>query len=421
MRHKKNHGEHWIILTLIAAGVIVSFARTGIAGPLKEKEPAKKTVPASEAGENISWGADTNGLCVGLSCRQAKYQAGKTIELTGYVKNIGNEERSLSYAFVPCYWDLEIKSKTGKVVHNFTQKRNQPVEKAVTIASDELKPVSLKFDLPNSLPEGRYCLTAICQTTAGQGNMEPYGAISTGPVYVEIAGAVPPATTSPTSAPAANQEEIKNLIVQLGDKDVKVRDAATQKLKTIGKSALPALREVAKNTSADSETVERTGALIKEITMFDPGEIVNGLRGVIRAKDSKIKPGDDIQIEFTLHAPDKPVFVWDGKYSNGYRNHSFEVQMPNGDTKVLKIQGKREWSKNAPHPVEITKDKPYILPEWVEGQTFKSLKALGLDTAAKGKYVITGIYEEVAGNDGNVKLWGGKLVTNSITVEVAGE
>ncbi|MBI5725232.1 MAG: HEAT repeat domain-containing protein [Planctomycetes bacterium] len=225
-----------------------------------------------------------------------------------------------------------------------------------------------------------------------------------------------PGATGPATAPAASQEEIKKLIAQLGDKDFKVREAATKRLIEIGKPALPALRDVVKNNASDSEAVERAKIIIRFAP--DSGDIVDGLQGVIRAKDSKVKAGEDIQVEFKLQAVDKAVVVWDGKYSNGYRNHSFEVRMPDGKTAVLRPGEKRAWDKNAPHPVEITKDKPYVLPEWVEGVTFKSLKTLGLDTSKPGKYVITGRYEEVGGVEGNVKIWGGSIATNSITVEV---
>ena len=65
----------------------------------------------------------------------------------------------------------------------------------------------------------------------------------------------------------------------------------------------------------------------------------------------------------------------------------------------------------------------YVLPEWQEGKTHKSLKALGLDTSKPGKYTITGIYSQVAGtakwNGAEHTMWGGTIATNTIEVEVA--
>lgn len=172
------------------------------------------------------------------------------------------------------------------------------------------------------------------------------------------------------------------------------------------------------------------------------GDIVDGLQAAITPKAATIKPSDDILIDFALRSADcgKPdqepvkgvgralfrasnVFVWDGKYSNGYRNHAFFVTTPDGKTTLLRPAEIGEWRKNVPHPVEITADKPYRLSNWVEGDTRKSLKALGLDTSKPGTYTITGLYEETGqeANDlkgGKVEMWGGSILSNTITVEV---
>ena len=71
----------------------------------------------------------------------------------------------------------------------------------------------------------------------------------------------------------------------------------------------------------------------------DTCEAIGGLRATIAA--SPDAPGGDILIRFTLAADQAPrvrsgqfvrstapVYVWDGKYSNGYRNHAFEVTTP---------------------------------------------------------------------------------------------
>jgi RNA polymerase sigma factor (sigma-70 family) len=168
----------------------------------------------------------------------------------------------------------------------------------------------------------------------------------------------------------------------------------------------------------------------------DGGDIVDGLQATITPKATTLKPGDDILIDFALHLADfgkaKPehfgttptnVFVWDGKYSNGYRNHAFFVTTPDGKTTLLRPKEILAWDKNAPHPVEISAKEPYHLPNWAEGDTRKSLKALGLDTATAGTYTITGLYEENAQaadnrQGGKTQLWGGSIISNTITVEV---
>jgi len=122
----------------------------------------------------------------------------------------------------------------------------------------------------------------------------------------------------------------------------------------------------------------------------------------------------------------KSVFVWDGKYSNGYRNHAFFVTTPDGKTTLLRPKVIADWDKNAPHPVAITAKGSYHLPNWVEGETLKSLKSLGLDTTIPGTYTITGLYEETgnkAENEGGkareaTQMWGGSIISNTITVEV---
>ena len=165
----------------------------------------------------------------------------------------------------------------------------------------------------------------------------------------------------------------------------------------------------------------------------DGGDIVDGLQSTIATKAATIKPGEDILIDFALYLADpgkakpehfgtmrKSVLVWDGKYSNGYRNHAFFVTTPDGTTTLLRPKVIADWDKNAPHPVAITAKGPYHLPNWIEGETLKSLKSLGLDTTTPGTYTITGLYEEsdkkVGNEDG--KMWGGSITSNTISVEV---
>ncbi len=172
----------------------------------------------------------------------------------------------------------------------------------------------------------------------------------------------------------------------------------------------------------------------------DAGDVADGLRARIAVKAAKVRSGRDILARFTLEYADGaqvkfgqfvgrpgPAWVWDGKYSNGYRNHAFEVRGPDGKVHFLQPKEIRKWDKNVPHPVEVKAGKPYVLPEWFEGRFEKSLKALGLDTARPGMYQITGIYTEAGGparwngaDSTEHKLWGGTVASNTVTVEVAG-
>lgn len=166
----------------------------------------------------------------------------------------------------------------------------------------------------------------------------------------------------------------------------------------------------------------------------DTAESIGNLTGAIEPKAQQIKPGEDIQLRFTLSyaSGDKAKFspftagaeaavnVWDGKYSNGYRNHSFEVITPDGKSHLLRRAVQNEWGKNAPHPITIAPDKPYTLPNWAEGQELKSLKELGLDTTTPGAYTITGIYQERGEpiQNNNPTIWGGIVRTNTVVVTV---
>lgn len=167
----------------------------------------------------------------------------------------------------------------------------------------------------------------------------------------------------------------------------------------------------------------------------ESGDIVDSLRGKIEAAEARVAKGKDIEIKFTLeHAggdqvkagrfanQNESVFVWDGKYSNGYRNHAFEVRTPDGKTHFLRPKEILNWDKNAPHPEEIRAGQSYVLPGWQFGMAHKSLAALGLATSLPGKYAITGIYLEAAESakksGREFSIWGGNIATGTIEVDV---
>lgn len=174
--------------------------------------------------------------------------------------------------------------------------------------------------------------------------------------------------------------------------------------------------------------------IVTEFSAVLGGHIVDGLQATITPKAAAIKPGEDILIDVALHLADpgaadpeqfgntaKSIFVWDGKYSNGYRNHAFFVTTPDGKTTLLRPKKIDQWDKNAPHPVQITAGQAYHLPNWAEGDMYKSLKELGLDTTIPGTYTITGLYEETAEELARkvaAHMWGGSIISNTVTVEI---
>ncbi|MBI5722529.1 MAG: hypothetical protein HZA50_01115 [Planctomycetes bacterium] len=83
-------------------------------------------------------------------------------------------------------------------------------------------------------------------------------------------------TTQPATAQAASAEEIKKLIAQLGDSDVKVRDAAYESLAKIGQSIQPALMEKLKEKDLDPEISKRIERLFEKWTCW--GDVVNGIK-----------------------------------------------------------------------------------------------------------------------------------------------
>jgi hypothetical protein len=167
------------------------------------------------------------------------------------------------------------------------------------------------------------------------------------------------------------------------------------------------------------------------------GDTVDGLEATVTPENARVKAGEDIRLKFELQFKNhrkgdgrefakepEAVSVWDGKYSNGYRNHAFEVTTPDGKRALLRPALQDAWLKNVPHPVEVKDGTPYVLPGWGEGEVFKPLKALGLDTSQPGTYTITGIYMESAdlaargSDDKAAPLWGGTITTAPVTVEV---
>lgn len=168
----------------------------------------------------------------------------------------------------------------------------------------------------------------------------------------------------------------------------------------------------------------------------DSGDMVDGLSAHVSAKDATVAPDQDILLTLTLKFTDEALVkdghfasrgvtsatVWDGKYSNGYRNAWFIADTPDGGRMPLIPPEILNWDKNAPHPVEITAEKPYVVSSWAT-QT-KSLKTLGLETTRPGRYRVIAMYNEIGGpqktsGDKSVTFWAGSIASSPITVTVA--
>ena len=83
---------------------------------------------------------------------------------------------------------------------------------------------------------------------------------SPAPANASTADAAPAEAAPAEAAPA----DVRSLVEQLGDADFKTREAATKKLKDMGREALPALKE-AIASAADPEICSRADALVRQI------------------------------------------------------------------------------------------------------------------------------------------------------------
>ncbi|HTL53171.1 MAG TPA: RNA polymerase sigma factor [Planctomycetota bacterium] len=163
------------------------------------------------------------------------------------------------------------------------------------------------------------------------------------------------------------------------------------------------------------------------------GDVVDGLQGQLDVKNHTIQPGDDIVLTFELRdtypKQSDSIYVWDNKYSNGYRNDAYLVTKPDGTTVLLRRPEQPGWDKNIPTAIEIKPKSPWTLGGVANDPIKKSLRGLGLDTTTPGTYTIVGLYMESGGDSGpramgganaeSVPIWGGNIATPAVTVTVA--
>ncbi|MFC1610420.1 hypothetical protein ACFL6C_05635 [Myxococcota bacterium] len=148
------------------------------------------------------------------------------------------------------------------------------------------------------------------------------------------------------------------------------------------------------------------------------------LHGRLIPNNNPVK--DDILLRFELTATQR-IFVWDSKYSKGYRSWTFDVVTPTGDNVILQRAAQNAWDKNAPHVVLIDAAHPYDLVgwgtahgEWVGEHYYFSLKKLGLDTSERGDYRITGRFSQMGeqpddeSHDPSRIMWSGTVTTATI-------
>jgi hypothetical protein len=157
-------------------------------------------------------------------------------------------------------------------------------------------------------------------------------------------------------------------------------------------------------------------------------ELKTGLEARITPCHSK----KDIFAKFTLvNSSSKPIYIWDTKYSKGYRSWTLRVTTSG---KVQEYQRARQqgWIKNIPTIIEITRTKPYIIRGWGMAHGFWSAKKnyyfsfqkLGADLKQIDKIVhrIQGRFSQNGGQGTfkgrKVDLWKGELKTDWAAVEV---
>src|SRR5687768_3334204 len=60
-----------------------------------------------------------------------------------------------------------------------------------------------------------------------------------------------PASVEKPAPASSREEELRSLVAQLGDPDLKVREAASRRLRELGESALPVLKEALKHSDPE--------------------------------------------------------------------------------------------------------------------------------------------------------------------------
>ena len=166
-------------------------------------------------------------------------------------------------------------------------------------------------------------------------------------------------TTQPTTAPSSS---VPTLIHQLGDDDVKVRNAATELLKKLGKDALPALEDA--TASDDPEVRTRAQSIIASIEGRDrpTDRTIDTTVGVFpRPGIIRIAPGGALQVHAGVQmritvANANGVAVRDVDVNeNGRKLHLHEDQdgialdvTDNGQTKSYKAKTAAELKEKEP-------------------------------------------------------------------------
>jgi WD40 repeat protein len=98
-----------------------------------------------------------------------------------------------------------------------------------------------------------------------------------GPAFPNLNQQLPPAKAAGKKAEKIDEQEIRNLITQLGDRSFQVREAADRKLEGLGESALMILRETA-DGNVEPEIHHRAVRLVKAIdrALFNQVRVFDG-------------------------------------------------------------------------------------------------------------------------------------------------
>jgi len=221
----------------------------------------------------VAWGQAVTGVQAGLRPVKVGTEPSEEIEIDVYLRNTGQNAVTLHQAGSRVIgWQVTFTDATATRGTTWLARWTKvptaalPVTAPVRLARGEEKTVRLRFDEEwqfvdqtprrrglaveplRALPHGVYEVTA-AYTQGAPADKEWWGTLIAGPAVIVIGKRAvepppdgrPAPDTPPATRPAAGDAEINALIAQLGDDDLKKREAATERLIAIGGAARPAL------------------------------------------------------------------------------------------------------------------------------------------------------------------------------------
>jgi hypothetical protein len=239
--------------------------------------------------------------------------------------------------------------------------------------------------------------------------------VENGKVVKRIGAAASRPTTRPVDANA-----VAELVGQLGDNDLKVREEATEKLKTMGLAVIPLLTAKFQEPNLDPEVAIRIEALL-ETPRESQAVRENGVSfQIIAPAVLVLEEGASVPLalKVTNHTDQTLQF-------NLLDTVAVHIKDAAGN-ELLDVHGVRLQSF-LPKPLLVDKDQSgnvNRIAKWE--RTDKGFRLTGSDGAggewyfdglAAGKYTVSIAYENTQGSAG----WIGKVTTKELAVEIVGK